>query len=242
MLKIKKEVKLKQRVEKDKEIADMVQDIEEGFNESIIDEYHKLAGEIGYSTPKIVREKLLRFLKKNNLKVYNRLKVEAFLDKQYGEKDNGGDEKKPGWCWVGITDKQGKVVELRQLTVAQLAKKQKEVAKAKLEREAERKRSPSHHRHFGLPSLSSGFLSSRAISVWPSSGYSGDIDTTGRTYKNEIPMRILELISKVKQEIPELSCYVSDVALPKPDPFLYVTCEGMQGEVIGHWAEPNFID
>ncbi len=237
MLTEEKVVKLEQKVEKDKEIAEMVKDIEEEFNEDIIEEYHKLASELGYSTPQIVRKKLLRFLKKNNLKVYDRLKVEAFLDGQYGARNDdttGNDdwevtESKPGWCWVGLTDKQNKVSELRKPNGAILARKGREEAVG--------------HIPISLGSVSSWVNTGDFINFGttaPSSGYSGDIES-GRTYKSEIPMRVLQLISAIKTEIPELSFFVSTVAIPKPDPFLYVTCEGMEGEIISHWDEPGFV-
>ncbi len=250
MLTEKKTVKLGQRVEKDKEIAEMVKDIEEDFNEDIIDQYHKLASELGYSTPQIVREKLLRFLKKNNLKVYDRLKVEAFLDGQYGETATGT-RGKPGWCWVGLTAKQNGVSELRKPSKITLARESEERLKEEKRRGAESKREPGAigdmiydtspmmiwrgGMDFSTP------VSTSAFTGLPNSGYSGDIEL-GRTYKSEIPMRVLQLISAIKTEIPELSFFVSTVAIPKPDPFLYVTRQDMQGMVIAHWDEPTFKD
>lgn len=248
MLTKKKAVKLEQRVEKDKKIAKMVKDIEEEFNEGIIDEYHKLASELGYSTPQIVREKLLRFLKKNNLKVYDRLKVEAFLDGQYGEKVDASqeflpindDEKRPGWCWVGLTSKQNGVSELRKKT----RKQKDEEAQRLAEKQAKKEKIELVNT---APSI---WLGRTTGTSWTwgdgvvgsvGSGYSGDIES-GRTYKKEIPMRVLQLISAIKKEIPELSFFISAVAIPKPDPFLYVTCEGMEGMILAHWDEPNFID
>ncbi len=250
MLTKKKAVKLEQRIEKDKEIAEMVKDIEEKFNEDIIDEYHKLASKLGYSTPQIVREKLLRFLKKNNLKVYDRLKVEAFLDGQYGEKATGT-KRRPGWCWVGLTAGQNGVSELRKPSKIILAEEKEkrlkeEKGRAELIGDIITKRKKYDTSPIIIWGGSMDFSTSTSISTStstissPSSGYSGDIES-GRTYKNEIPMRVLRLISAIKKEIPELSFFVSTVAIPKPDPFLYVTYEGMVGEIVCHWDEPGFM-
>lgn len=244
MLTKKKAVKLEQRIEENKEIADMVKDIEEDFNEDIIDQYHKLASELGYSTPQIVREKLLRFLKKNNLKVYDRLKVEAFLDGQYGETATGT-RGKTGWCWVGLTAKQNDVSESRKPSKIIMARE-------KVKKLKEEKRRKVKHKT-RTETVGGMIYDTSPMMVWrrntnfstfatgsPRSDYSGDIES-GRTYKSEIPMRVLQLVSAIKTEIPELSFFVSTVAIPKPDPFLYVTCEGMEGEIISHWDEPGFV-
>ncbi len=251
MLTKKKEAKLEQRVETDKKIADMVQDIEEGFNESIIDEYHKLAGEIGYSTPKIVREKLLKFLKRNDLKIYNRQKVEKFLDNLYGAKEGDTSissdltvtEPKPGWCWVALTKNQGHVEE-SQVPDERFAQDERQITATEVAREQERRtRSfPVAGGLFSGFSQQQAFASAIALRAFRMPNKRSGYTDNGRAYKKDLPLRVLQLINEVKKEIPELSFFVSDVAEPKPDPFLYVSCEGMEGMVIAHWDEPTFKD
>lgn len=76
---------------------------------------------------------------------------------------------------------------------------------------------------------------------YPNTYKSGYIDCE-RTYQKEIPLRTLGLVKEIKNEIPELCFFVSDVAIPRPDPFLSVTCEDMEIIVIDHWDEPTFKD
>ena len=70
-------------------------------------------------------------------------------------------------------------------------------------------------------------------------GWSGNIDNR-RVYDYEIPLHILRIVAKLKEEIPEAAVYVSDADVPGPDPFIMVSGDSMDDYVFGHWQEPDF--
>ncbi len=72
-----------------------------------------------------------------------------------------------------------------------------------------------------------------------SNGRSGQIDND-RPYDYEIPLYILRLVAKIREEIPQAVLYVTDANVPAPDPFIAITGNDAEDFVFGHWNEPTF--
>lgn len=83
-------------------------------------------------------------------------------------------------------------------------------------------------------------------------GNDGDEDTFGeghgsyhngwdyRPYDKIIPIHILQRVKKIAEKFPSALFFVSDYAIPNPDPFIMVTALDVQRIVFGVWDEPAF--
>ena len=60
-------------------------------------------------------------------------------------------------------------------------------------------------------------------------------------YAAPVPLQALQLVQKITTRFPKgVYSYVSDIAVPRPDPFLAITAPGLPWFVIDHWDEPAF--
>jgi len=66
--------------------------------------------------------------------------------------------------------------------------------------------------------------------------------TTGRqgTYNKPVPLQYLKQVELLAQALPALQFYVSDYAVPDPDPFIMCTTHTGWRIVFGTWDEPTF--
>ena len=66
-------------------------------------------------------------------------------------------------------------------------------------------------------------------------------DWVFRPYDKAVPLRILRDVKKIQDAVPESLFFVSDYAVPSPDPFIMVTVLDAAKIVFGVWDEPGFI-
>ncbi|HBP00777.1 MAG: hypothetical protein UY41_C0016G0005 [Candidatus Moranbacteria bacterium GW2011_GWE1_49_15] len=59
-------------------------------------------------------------------------------------------------------------------------------------------------------------------------------------YDKFVPPHILRLVKKISERFPKLAFFVSDYAVPNPDPFIMMMTEGIDPIVFGVWDEPTF--
>lgn len=59
-------------------------------------------------------------------------------------------------------------------------------------------------------------------------------------YNKPVPLSTLKLVDQILTAFPKAQFYVSDYAVPRPDPFLFVKLPGGASFVIDHWDEPDF--
>jgi hypothetical protein len=61
-------------------------------------------------------------------------------------------------------------------------------------------------------------------------------------YDKLVPMRVLKRVQQIENEFPisGLSFFVSDYAVPKPDPFIMVTYPRARMIILDVWDEPDF--
>ena len=77
---------------------------------------------------------------------------------------------------------------------------------------------------------------SRHLSGWDSGRILRD-----EPYQHPIPLHILRMMNHLKDEIPEIHLYISEIAQrPKGDPFLAVSKRDTELMVVAQWDEPSF--
>jgi len=87
-------------------------DVQVVTDELFLEEYERLASEIGFRPGALVEEKLKLFLKAKGMKVFNFLNVRDFLTKQYGRGIHYSGRGEGSWSWIPLTktDKAKKII------------------------------------------------------------------------------------------------------------------------------------
>ncbi len=101
----KTEVEVKERkVEKPKiNIEEEIEKIELRINEEGLEEYVKVAEEVNFNPPELIREKLLMYLVKEKIKIYKYDKVVQFMNNEYGADFRS---RRSGWLWLKLSNKE----------------------------------------------------------------------------------------------------------------------------------------
>lgn len=64
-----------------------------------------------------------------------------------------------------------------------------------------------------------------------------------RPYNKAVPVKILRWVKKIQEKFgKDVLFFVSDYAVPRPDPFIMVTAPDVSRIIFGVWDEPAFDD